>query len=123
MLRSVRKNRSSYGMLALFALALQLYLSFGHIHADDLGLAPPAGAAAQASPTAQDDGSAPADHDEHDVCAICVALGLTATSVIPVAAPLALPIASDFTWSHDFISPRLDIEFAASFRARAPPHA
>jgi hypothetical protein len=123
MLRWVRANRSRCGLLALFALALQLYLSFGHIHAEDLGLNPPSGVTAQAGSAAHDDDSQPADHDEHDVCAICVALGLTASSVIPVVAPLTLPIAGDFIWSLPVVSPRLDIQFAANFRARAPPSA
>jgi hypothetical protein len=123
MLRWVRANRARCGLLALFALALQLYLSFGHIHAEDLGLAPPAGVIAQAGAAGHDGGSGPADHDDHDVCAICVTLGLTASSVVPVAAPLAVPVASEFAWPQDFISPRLEARFAASFHARAPPHA
>ena len=37
-----RIGRKWGGCLALFALALQLILSFGHVHTEDLGLAAPA---------------------------------------------------------------------------------
>ena len=35
-----RSRMRSCGRLALFALALQMVLSFGHMHRDDLGLPP-----------------------------------------------------------------------------------
>src|SRR3954454_200846 len=98
MLRWVRANRSRCGLLALFALALQLYLSFGHIHAEDLGLAPPAEVTAQAGADTHGSGPPPTDHDEHDVCAICAALSLTASSVLPAVAPLPVPLASHWAW-------------------------
>ena len=35
-----RSNIQSCARLALFALALQMAVSFGHVHGDDLGLPP-----------------------------------------------------------------------------------
>lgn len=122
MLRWFRTDRRLGGRLALFALAIQLYLSFGHIHAEDLGLAAPASVAAQSS-AAQQGGSAPASDDDHDICAICVALGLTASSVLPVVAPLPVPIATDWAWLNELQAPQPVFALATNFRARAPPSA
>ena len=53
-----RSKIRSCGRLALFALALQMIVSFGHMHRDDLGLPPLAGTdstsiASAAAPGAQ----------------------------------------------------------------------
>jgi hypothetical protein len=120
-IRWFRTNRRRSAHLALFALALQFYLSFGHIHAEDLGLAPAAKVIAQTA-SAQHGGSTPADNDDHDVCAICVALSLTASSVVPIVAPLQVPVATDWAWLNELESPRLVVALPANFQARAPPH-
>ena len=69
----VRKNCRLGSWAALFALCIQLALSFGHIHLEDIQ-ASPTTAAAQL----QDQAGGPADDDhgkpEHDFCAICAAL-------------------------------------------------
>ena len=65
---------------ALFALTIQLVLSFGHIHLENLQ-APSAVAAAQSQPGTPNDGDGTA---HHDVCAICAVISLTASSVVPV---------------------------------------
>jgi hypothetical protein len=122
MLGWMRVNRSVCGVLALFALALQLYLAFGHVHAEDLGLAPQAVSAEQNS-AAHEDGSVPTDRDDRDSCAICIALALTGNSVAPQPPALALPFAHDFAWPQDFLSARRELPFAAPFQARAPPSA
>jgi hypothetical protein len=121
MLSWVRVNKAWCGRLALFALTLQLYLSFGHIHAEDLGLAPSANITAQSG--SGQGGSPPADDDDHDVCAICIALGLTASSILPVVAPLPVPMATDWAWLNELQLPQPTFKLAANFQARAPPHA
>jgi hypothetical protein len=120
-----RINRRSCGFLALFALALQLYLSFGHIHAEELGISRLAGTSAHAQPRAGDLNPPfrHGDGDEHGICSICAALSLTASSVLPAIAPLPLPIATDWAWLTEVQSPQPLIELPANFRARAPPHA
>jgi hypothetical protein len=119
MLHWVRARRGFCGHLALFALALQLYLSFGHIHPEELGLSAPA------QPTgvvqASDGPASPHDDDDHGICSICAALSLTANSVMPASVALALPVASEWTWSQQLPSVPLVAKFAANFRARAPP--
>jgi len=112
--------------LAQFALAMQIVLSFGHVHYYAVGLA----SAKAASATAQDSGaalpSAPAPIHKSDGsvgldCAICALIQLSAISA-PGAAPV-LPLPTN-------VGPRgllaaLASASAASphflFQARAPP--
>lgn len=107
--------------LALFALALQLYLSFGHIHPEEMGLSAPSKVAEQ--PAGGNDSPAAPHDDDHGVCSICAALSLTANSVLPVTITLALPVATEWTWPQHVRPPRLVVETITTFRARAPPHA
>jgi hypothetical protein len=113
-------NRQLGGRLALFALALQLILSFGHIHAEDLGLA---GAAKANISYAQ----TPANHmpqdqgDAHDLCAICVTLSLSTTALLPVVASLSLPVAYEWEWPADIQSAQVVFALKSYYQARAPP--
>jgi hypothetical protein len=123
-----RSLRYSGGRLALFAVFLQLVLSFGHIHPSDIF--PFGHAVAQGQGVAQlvtaDHGS-PAGQNETgaggEACAICANMALAASLVLPdpigiappaaaiptrVAAPVALLIAA---------APHL------LFQTRAPPSA
>lgn len=82
--------------LALFALALQLALSFGHVHAEDL--VPSATAATHATAAGQQSGaptdpSAPAHRSDgaDDICAVCALMQLVSTSVPAQAPVLAVP--------------------------------
>jgi hypothetical protein len=111
---------------ALFALAIQLALSFGHVHGvaqasafgaiaslSDHGTsaAKPAGLAAPNKP----DGLAV------DICAICVATSLAGNAFMAVAPSLSAPVAGRPT----LLRPAPDAAPAAStrrvFQARAPP--
>jgi len=113
--------------LALFALAVQMVLSFGHVHiatptlastnegrlavADESGLA----ASRAIAPIHRSDGSASGD------CAICALIQLSSTSapadapVLPLPADLALlglQASAELPWAASLHSP---------FQARAPP--
>ena len=121
----IRSGKQWGGCLALFALAFQLALSFGHIHAEDIGLTPAVAAVeSHAQTQANDSGGAPSQDDHaHDICAICLALSLTSTSVLPVVASLTLPVAFEWTWPDNFQSAQVAFDFNSYYRARAPPHA
>jgi len=113
--------------LALFALVVQIVLSFGHVHFYALGrdsakAAPPAvaqetGAAAPSAlgPIHKSDGSVGAD------CAICALIQLSATSA-PAAVP-ALPPPANL--GPIALQAPAELALAASlhllFQARAPP--
>jgi hypothetical protein len=112
--------------LALFALAFQLAVSFGHVHLDEI--APPsAGAAAFAHAQPSSDevnapSSPPGREDvADDCCPICTLIHL-AGALVPAEPPsVALP--------NVFGQPRLELDAAfdltasqaALFQARAPP--
>jgi hypothetical protein len=114
---------------ALFGLALQLALSFGHVHRDQLVPAAAAttlGATSEACSTAAPDGPSPAhksDGSDDGLCAVCALIQLAGTSMPSVAPALAAP--------SGFLVIRLDtpIELASAalprllFQARAPPAA
>jgi hypothetical protein len=125
----MRWFRSNLGLgsgLALFALAVQMILLFGHVHLDKhaspstqsaMTIGSGAVYLSERAPSHNPDGSLAAD------CAICALIQLVATSV-PAVAP-ALPLPARF----GSIRPRASAEWiSASSRhspsqARAPPSA
>jgi len=116
-----RSKLSSY--LALFALAFQLAVSFGHVHLDEIA---PRSAAAAAFASTQSDVNAPSsptgrEDVADDCCPICTLIHL-AGALVPAATP-ALPLPSMF--GHLRLAAAVEFDLAASqtalFRARAPP--
>jgi hypothetical protein len=116
----VRGNRRIGAWLGLLALALQLILSFGHIHLSDLAI-PQAAAAADAAAAPNPGTPTNRHHGAPDICAICVALNLTASSVVPTAASLVLPFVFTQAWLPDFEAALVSSEPHLFFQARAPP--
>jgi hypothetical protein len=102
--------------IALFALAIQFALSFGHFH----------GIATQAAASIQSTQQLPApghDSDQHpdDFCAICAVIVLAGTAM--AAAPPALPLPPTIEPARlitdaPFARPR---PARAAFQSRAPP--
>ncbi|WP_315834625.1 DUF2946 domain-containing protein [Bradyrhizobium prioriisuperbiae] len=119
----VRSKVRQAALLALFALAIQLVLSFGHFH-DSLVHASSLTAQAAASQQVITFLSSPNPHPDglaDDDCAICASIELLDT-LVAVVAP-ALPVPPTFairieTASTDFTLPELS---RAAFRSRAPP--
>jgi hypothetical protein len=119
------KRRGAW--LALAALALQIALSFGHVHLDGIVRAAPHGAVTgtHSVAVAQGSGQIPAQNpgDDDDYCAICASMFLVASSF--VSEPPQLPVPTGFTFvthaiaaAHSMLAPR---RFA--FQSRAPPAA
>lgn len=114
----VRAWRKLGGWLALLALALQLALSFGHIHAEDF--AAPKLAAADGGP-ADDDDHRGAGHAD---CAICAVIHLAATLLLPPPPPLVqLPAAESLAWLAAIDRHDAARTARQPFQARAPPQA
>ena len=121
-MRWVRSTKRFGGWLALTALALQMVVSFGHVHLDAIHRAAPlvatAGASAQVvqpSPTPQP------QNDADDYCAICASIFLAATSFVPQAPQLPVPFGGErvelaFVVAFDVVEPRRVL-----FQSRAPP--
>jgi hypothetical protein len=109
------------GSLALFALALQLLVSFGHVHADEL-TSKPLGIATVWHVGESQAPAGDADTDHHDdYCDICATLHALASAQIATPPPLPIP------YAFAQVAPQIDegVEVAearrASFQSRAPP--
>jgi hypothetical protein len=116
MLQSKAMRRSG-ARLALFAVAVLLTLSFGHMHPEDF-FPPTAQAAAHEPGAPANPAPLPPTHDD---CAICVTMGMTASSAMPAPIVVALPLAYTFV---TFTPPARATLAAApkpSFRSRGPP--
>lgn len=118
------KIRSGAG-LALFALAFQMAVSFGHMHRDDLGLPPLSSAdgTQTASVTTPADpansGHHPASDD--DYCPICASMQLIATALPSLPPVLWVPEPIRRVWLAQTPPRGVSTPLALSFRARAPP--
>jgi hypothetical protein len=122
LMRWIRTNRRWSTYFALAAMALQLVLSFGHLHLDKLasGSAITSVAAAKAPSSQQNPDQHPANEAD-DYCAICANIHLASSSFLP-SAPL-LPVPFAFRTIEHFgniafisVSPQ-----RAAFQSRAPP--
>ncbi len=127
LMRWVRANRRAVACCALFALAVQLILSFGHFHltvglgSGSSSLASSFGDQARPQPGDTDGGPSKPAVPVADYCGICAVINL-AGSVVPPAAPAVLqPVAVISTVAWRIVetsatpSPHIDA------RARAPP--
>jgi hypothetical protein len=120
----LRAQRRQWTWVALFALVLQLGLSFGHVH----GLSGQEPAAITTTTTAAADGAAPVKHQDggdsdNDYCAICAVTAMLSGAQVASAPILALPVvlvSVEQPVSSDEI---VDEPARASFRSRAPPQA
>jgi hypothetical protein len=125
-----RSNRGRVTWVALFALASQLVLSFGHIHLGKVSVAPIAAVAnlVLAVKASEHSGAlprAPPLNDStkrDDLCALCASINLAASLVVPIAPTVASPtFYAARTWSYAGLEPgAFDHVF---FDARGPPHA
>jgi hypothetical protein len=120
-MRCVRYDRRFGTWLALFALALQIALSFGHVHPGDFRHAGSALAAAAGTSSAP---SAPAHHpvnDADDYCAVCATIHLAATSLLPQTLPLPVPFAARAVEHVNYTAATFFPTRRAPFQSRAPP--
>jgi Protein of unknown function (DUF2946) len=127
-----RRNIRTGSRLALFALALQFVLSFGHFHGDaaqaaaavqsqtglalEQGLAPDVAGQAQQQPSNHND-----SQPSHEPCAICAVMSMANQMLFATVALLPLPdaieqsfLVTDAEFAHQG-TPRL------AFQSRAPP--
>jgi hypothetical protein len=126
-MRWVRSHGRLGSSLALFALALQFTLAFGHVHFDPrINKAAPWFAAASLvnSPEFGEIPDQPAKHTKFaDFCAICAVVNMASSSVVPTPPFQSLP---DFV-SHERTPLSFDARLIALPRspaqARGPPTA
>ncbi|HEY2531763.1 MAG TPA: hypothetical protein VGJ20_28185 [Xanthobacteraceae bacterium] len=124
-MRWFRANRRFGGRLALFALALQFYLAFGHIHREDIFGPPDAMAFSAAAMTPATDHARPLDFpSKHtdDYCAICAAMVFLASSFVPQLPVLPLPVvAIPIERRVARVVSLVIVPQRTPFRSRAPP--
>jgi Protein of unknown function (DUF2946) len=107
--------------LALFALAVQFAVSFGHVHVDGIRAVGSASAiVVRQTPTAQSL-PLPQPADKDDYCAICASIYLAANSFVPAPPLLPVPLIAAAIDHIDrgaatFVAPR-----RLAFQSRAPP--
>jgi hypothetical protein len=127
-MRWFRSNGRFGSGLALFALALQFCLAFGHIHPDDIygSLGRPLSSAAEiALPNADAPQSLSRNYavnHSDDFCAICETMFMLGTSATPQAPQVPAPVPITRPARHFsrvaalFVAAR-----RAAFQSRAPP--
>jgi hypothetical protein len=115
-----RARRSASSYAALFALVLQLALSFGHVHLDAPALGKSTLAAAQkaSDPQSVPPGNIP-DRDEG--CAICAIISLSGALLIPDAPTLVFAPAPEEAFFQNLAAVLVSDPTRAQFQARAPP--
>jgi len=111
--------------LALFALAFQMAVSFGHMHRDDLGL-PPLTDAGQTNLVASGSRAAPVQEHHQpaapdDYCPICASMALIATALPSLPPMLVTPDQIRRVWPTQMPARGISVKVALSFQARAPP--
>ncbi len=112
--------RTRFGSwLALFALAVQLVLSFGHVHVHEIGstTAQLAGTHAPGAPSSPDH---PAN-DADDYCAICAIVHLASTTFLPEPVQLPLPFVTRTVEHIDRVTTIFVTPHRSYFQSRAPP--
>jgi hypothetical protein len=111
-----RRCRYAAGV-ALFALALQFGLSFGHTHAQNT----PRPTVSLTAPA--DDGSSPPGNHDDDYCSICAVLVLL-TNAQTASAPVVLsPVVLAAAGQPSLPDTILSGSQRVAFRSRAPPQA
>ena len=110
--------------LALFALAFQLAVSFGHVHHIAPSLALASILASEQSPSDQANApSSPVGHDDlaDHLCPICTLIHLAGAIVPAETPPLPLPSIFDGLRLEAAVAFDLIASQRALFQARAPP--
>jgi hypothetical protein len=111
-----RSNIRYGSRLALFALAIQFALSFGHFHGISAQAAPAIQQTSQQAPSNPDP-----DQQPTDPCAICAVMALANATLFATPPVLLLPQAIEFLYlitDAEFV--HLD-SVRVAFQPRAPP--
>jgi Protein of unknown function (DUF2946) len=113
--------------LALFALAFQMAVSFGHMDADELGL-PSLGLTSRThlALTATNTAIAPPSREHapampEGYCPICASMALIATAFPSLPPVLVVPPQARPVWPAPIRAEGISPKVALSFQARAPP--
>ena len=120
-MRVLRAHQKSGAWLALLALLVQIAVSFGHVHGDDLlpVLADQGTGASPLTSAPRNDPGSPAT--DHDLCAICACIALAGSLVLPQAPAIVVAIVLQRIVLADWVLLLVSTDQHRHFRARAPP--
>jgi len=115
-----RSNIKRVSHVALFALAIQFALSFGHFHGIGADAASAVQVARSLSTPQPGSDQGPGEHPG-DICAICVVMALANAALFTTPPVVLLPQAVAFA----YLTPDIDVFRVnlarAGFQPRAPP--
>jgi hypothetical protein len=121
-MRWCRIRRKPIAGLGLFALLLQLVLSFGHVHARDLGVSPTPGRALAISKATPATGQQVPNGLPDDDCPICMTMHMAASGLLPPPPIVVVPTIGvqvrQIAFADQF---NLGIARYMLFQTRAPP--
>ncbi len=118
----LRSKAKRLSLLALFALAIQFGLSFGHFHSDRAfaGKAAISGQLSdQASAPSPDNGRDP--DGRQDICAICATVALANALIDSVPPVLPLPVVTIAADIRPAVATSGSSTHPLGFQSRAPP--
>jgi hypothetical protein len=120
----VDRHRRHGAALALIALALQIVLTFNHVHLHGLAQNAPAAITHPVSfAEINSQTPAPIPGDNDDYCAVCASIFLASSAFAPPPPQLPLPAAFQRV-EHSFNAASTIVESPRlAFRSRAPPAA
>jgi hypothetical protein len=120
-MRLLRAHQTSVAWLALLVLLVQIVVSFGHVHGDDLvpvlakrGI----GTSPLTSAPPNDPGSPPTDHD---FCTICACIAIAGSLVLPQPPAIVVAIVLRRVAVADRVLRLVSTDQHRHFQARAPP--
>lgn len=122
-MRWIRRNRRVGAWAALFALAVQITLSFSHVHLDKNVLSSLASAHTAQLQSAERRSPSGSGHHQNaaDFCDICATIALVASSLLPQTAVLTPPLATPRAWMRPLEAASSSRQAPNHFQARAPP--
>jgi hypothetical protein len=110
------------GLLALAALALQMAVSFGHVHLAAIHPTSPALGVSDSGRQVAPSHPRPQTDDDGDAyCAVCATMYLVANSFVPQAPQLPVPAVSHIIRHIDHDAVDFMVPRRAPFQPRAPP--
>jgi hypothetical protein len=124
-MRWIRSKSRGFARLALFALAVQFVVTFGHVHLDGLF-----GGSAQAAAAIDQSAATPANahtktHKSQGAadfdCPICALIQLASTSAPSVAPPLPIPVMAGGLVLETSDETGVAASPLTAFQARGPP--
>ena len=111
----LRTKARGLSLLALFALAMQFGLSFGHTH---VSAAPTDVTAIAASQSSSD---TPDHHDADALCVVCITTAMTANALSPTGPALPLPVSLATVSFVSFSLTDAPRARTVAFHSRGPP--